>query len=198
MSKPLHQSQGHTYADYLGWDDDQRWELIDGEAVAMSPAPGLVHQAVSMALSIQVGSFLREKPCQVFAAPFDVRLAAGDDPDEALTTVVQPDLVVICDPSKLDRAGCRGAPDWIIEILSPSTAARDHLQKRELYERHGVRELWLVHPVDHLVWVYRLGDDGTYGAPALSPMAGTLEVAMLPDLTIDWDVVVEALPPRAE
>ena len=198
MPSPQPNHGGYTYADYLTWDDGQRWELINGEAILMSPAPELRHQGVSMALGSQIWNFLRDKPCQVFAAPLDVRLPGRGEGDKSAEDVVQPDLVVICDPTKLDRKGCRGAPEWIIEILSPSTAARDHLQKRELYERYGVRELWLVHPVDQLVWVYRLGDDGTYGAPALSPMAGTLGVAILLDLTIDWDVVVEALPPRAD
>lgn len=193
MSKPLQRSHGHTYADYLGWDDDRRWELIDGEAFAMSPAPGSVHQAVSMELSGQIWDFLRDKPCRVFTAPFDVRLARGVESDQGVTTVVQPDLAVICDPTKIDGAGCLGAPDWIVEILSPSTAAHDQLRKRQLYERHGVREYWLVHPIEHLVWVYRLEEDGRYGAQTLSAMEGTLDVAVLPGLAIDWQPVLEGL-----
>ena len=198
MSGPLQQRHGHTYADYLGWGDDQRFELIAGEALAMSPAPGLLHQAVSVALSAQIWSFLRDRPCRVFTAPFDVRLPQSDEADDQVRTVVQPDLSVICDVSKLDRAGCRGAPDWIVEILSPATAAHDQIRKRELYASHGVQEFWLVHPSDALVWVYRQEPEGNFGAPAISEMKGQLNVVTLPGLAIDWDVITASFPPLDE
>ena len=126
-----------TYSDYLNWDGDERWELIDGFAYAMSPAPTPVHQEISVNLSFQISAFLRGKPykpckpCKLFTAPFDVRLNAdGDD-----NTVLQPDLVVVCDPSKIDDKGCIGTPDLIIEIISPSTARRDRIVKLQQYRQ---------------------------------------------------------------
>ena len=114
-----------TYGDYLTWDDGERWELIDGVPYNMSPAPTVRHQAISRELSTEFALYLRGKPCQLFAAPFEVRLPEVDESDELVETVVQPDLSIICDKSKLDEAGCRGAPDLIVEILSPSTAHKD-------------------------------------------------------------------------
>jgi Uma2 family endonuclease len=131
-----------TYSDYLQWEGDERWELIDGEAYLMSPAPLEPHQKVSMVLSARLYHFLRGKTCQVYSAPFDVRL----DPTGADDTVVQPDIVVICDRSKIDRRGCFGVPDMAVEILSPSTTARDRVQKYNLYRRFGVREYWIIDP----------------------------------------------------
>jgi len=132
MTQPLYQSDRFTYADYCTWPEEERWELIDGKAYAMRPPrPAFIGTA-----------------CWVYVAPFDVRLPDRDEADEAVAAVVQPDIAVICDPVKLDDKGCRGAPDWIIAVLSPATVAKDQIQKRALYERHGVREYWLVHPVD--------------------------------------------------
>ena len=135
-------NQRYTYADYCTWDGDERWELIDGVPYAMSPAPTWRHQGVSSNLHGQLYSFLKGKPYKVFAAPFDVRLNADDYDD----TVVQPDLVIICDSSKLDGTGCIGAPDMVIEILSPSTSSRDKVLKFYRYQEAGVREYWIVDP----------------------------------------------------
>jgi len=142
----MYQSARFTYADYCTWPEEERWELIDGEAYAMAPAPARVHQDVVVAIAARIYGALGGTACRVYIAPFDVRLPDRDEADEVVTTVVQLDIAVICDPAKLDDKGCRGAPDWIIEVLSPATAAKDQIQKRALYERHGVREYWLVHP----------------------------------------------------
>jgi Uma2 family endonuclease len=142
----------YTYADYCTWGDDVRYELIDGVAYAMSPAPLRKHQKISMRLSHQLAGFLEGKPCEVYAAPFEVRLNADGEDD----TVVQPDLVVVCDRAKLSDAGCTGAPDMVIEILSQSTAARDRVQKFSLYLRTGVREYWIVDPDSKTVSAYLL------------------------------------------
>ncbi|MDD5392041.1 MAG: Uma2 family endonuclease [Thiothrix sp.] len=152
-----------TYADYCKWSEDERWELIDGVAYAMA-APSTTHQRVISELVRQIGNFLVGKPCEVFPAPFDVRLAATDATDDQTNNVVQPDISIICDKNKLDDKGCKGAPDWIIEVLSPSTASKDLIHKLRLYERHGVREYWVVHPVDRVVMMWTLCTDGRYGA----------------------------------
>lgn len=175
-----------TYADYCRWPADERWELIDGKAFAMCPAPTRIHQEFVVELTRQIANALAGKPCRVYAAPFDVRLPKADEPDDRVDTVVQPDLAVFCDRSRLDDRGARGAPDWVIEILSPSTAAKDQIRKRRLYERHGVREYWLIHPVDRVLTLYRLDDQGRYGAPEVLELTGGTEVGALPGVRIDW------------
>ena len=182
----------HTYADYCSWADDARYELIDGAAYAMGPAPLRVHQKVLMELGYQVRGALEGNPCEVYMAPFDVRLPKADEADDLVDTVVQPDLSVICDSQKLDRRGCRGAPDWVVEVLSRSTASHDQMLKRRVYERAGVKELWLVHPVDRIVTIYRL-DAGRYGAPDVFELKDSLPVGILPEIVIDWAKVTQGL-----
>lgn len=145
----------YTYADYLRWPDDERWELIDGEAYVTTPAPTPTHQTLEVELVRQLANFFLDKPCRVFAARFDVRLPRGDEADDAVDTVVQPDIAAVCDEAKIDRRGCRGAPDWVIEILSPSAAGHDQVRKLALYERHGVKELSSMHPDDRIVMAFR-------------------------------------------
>lgn len=131
----------YTYADYIKWDDDTRWELINGIPYKIS-APSRQHQEISIRLSSALFNFLKGKHCKVYSAPFDVRL----NPDTLDDTVVQPDIVVICDHSKLDDAGCKGVPDMVIEILSPSTSRYDRTTKFNRYREAGVREYWIVDP----------------------------------------------------
>ena len=146
----------YTYTDYLTWDDDQRWELIDGVPFLMS-APTVRHQEILGNLYLLFGNHLKGKPCKVFFAPFDVRLAKDTTDD----TVVQPDLVIICDKSIMMKTGCEAAPDMAIEILSPSTGVRDKAIKLELYQRTGVKEYWIVDPAEKLVHTHIL-EDGRY------------------------------------
>jgi Uma2 family endonuclease len=186
----------YTYADYCHWPDDERWELIEGVPYGMSPAPARAHQDVTGELFFQIRSQLESRTCKVYSAPFDVRLPRPGEADEQSDTVVQPDISVICDPDKLDERGCRGAPDWIIEVLSPKTAVKDQVQKRALYERHGVREYWLVHPVDRVLTVYRLEAEG-YGKPHIQETSGMTESAVIEGLNIDWDRIFPA-PPMAQ
>ena len=154
-----------TYADYLKWPGEERWEIIQGEAFDMSPAPGTTHQAVSMSLSNKIYNYLNEKSCKVFAAPFDVRLVEFNQQfDDEVETVVQPDISVICDESKIDERGCVGAPDIVIEILSPSTAYKDESKKLRLYEKHGVKEYWIVNPDAKYIMIYRYEGAG-YNKP---------------------------------
>jgi len=177
--------QRYTYADYTQWPDDERWELINGEAYAMT-APQRLHQDIVFELGAQIRNYLQGKPCKGYTAPFDVRLPRKNEADVKVETVVQPDLSVICDPAKLDRMGCRGAPDWIIEVLSPSTALKDMSTKRSLYELHGVQEYWLIHPEERWVLVYRLDAQGLYGKPGVFGMDESTATQLFPDLSIDW------------
>ena len=147
----------YTYADYARWDDEGRYELIDG-AVYMMASPSQAHQEVLVELCGQFRGILKDKPCKVFVAPFDVCLNGAGDEDD---TVVQPDILVVCDKSKLDGKRCNGAPDMVAEILSPSTSGRDRFIKFNKYLQAGVREYWIVDPTDKIVTVYIL-KDGEY------------------------------------
>lgn len=152
----LIRERSYTYEDLLGWDDGYRYELYDGIPVYMD-SPSDTHQAISMELSRQLANYLVGKKCRVFSAPFDVRLfeKPGDRPGD-VDTVVQPDLMVVCDPDKLDRHGIHGAPDLVVEITSPSTQRYDRLVKLNLYQRAGVREYWIVDPENRCVQVLTL------------------------------------------
>lgn len=193
MALPKTERAHHfTYADYRNWPADERWELIDGEAYAMAPAPTVSHQTVVGQLFRQIDAALDGAPCRALLAPVDVLLQAGEAADDA-TTVVQPDLLVVCDPSKIEEKYVRGAPDWIIEVLSPATARYDHITKRALYERAGVREYWLVHPVDRVLTRYVRSDAG-FGRPEITEMSGLCRPALFPELVIDWQRILERLP----
>lgn len=193
MGLALRKEKHYTYADYLTWPDDARYELIDGEAFLMSPAPLVEHQEVAGELFRQLANQLDGQPCRPYIAPVDVRLPRKDEADAAIDTVVQPDVLVVCDPHKIDRRGVRGAPDWVLEVLSPSTAAHDQIAKRRTYERAGVREYWLVHPGDRTLTVYVL-ENGQYGRPEIYELKDATPIGVLPGVSIAWDALVERLP----
>lgn len=178
-----------TYRDYAQWPDEERWELIEGVPYCFSPSPSREHQRILRELTLQIAAFLDDKPCEMFQAPLDVRLLEDGDIDGDETTVVQPDIIIVCDEDKLDERGCRGAPDFCAEILSPSTAYRDQTLKTDVYERHGVREFWTVHPAERLVTVRVLGDDGNFAAPVIHEARGRLPLAILPELAIDLEKI---------
>jgi Uma2 family endonuclease len=170
-----------TYGDYKSWPDEERWELIDGRAWAMSPAPTRNHQGLASKLFTDLSTFLSGKPCKAYFAPFDVLLPEGDESDDEVATVVQPDIVVFCDKTKLTKAGARGAPDLVVEILSPSTSKKDLNEKFRVYEKHGVREYWVVDPGNRAVQVWRIRVEGGYDSGELrdlvrddSPIASKL------------------------
>jgi Uma2 family endonuclease len=146
----------YTYADYLKWHFSERLELLRGKIFKMSPAPSRLHQQISINLSGTLFNYFKQNPCNLYAAPFDVRLVKQKTPDEKVITVVQPDLCVICDESLLDDKGCNGAPDLIIEILSPGNTKKEMGIKFDLYEENGVKEYWIVEPIDKTVFVYTL------------------------------------------
>ncbi|HLC16612.1 MAG TPA: Uma2 family endonuclease [Thermodesulfovibrionia bacterium] len=188
----LKQDSKYTYADYLAWDDEHKWEIIDGELYDMSPSPFDEHQAISWELSWQIQNYLKGRECIGRAAPFDVRFADGVADDNKIINVVQPDIVVICDRAKIDRRGCIGAPDFIIEITSPSTAYKDHTIKLALYELNKVKEYWIVDPLNKIVTVYLLGKDGKYAKPAIHDSKVKLKVTTLSELKIDLNAVFAA------
>jgi Uma2 family endonuclease len=146
----------YTYADYMTWDDDKRWELIDGVPYLMS-APNRRHQELLGNLYLQIGPFLKGKKCKVYFAPFDVRLNA----DTFDNIVVQPDLLIVCDESILNKAGCKGVPDMVVEILSPSTSRYDRIKKFNTYLKAGIREYWIIDPETKTLAVHILRD-GNY------------------------------------
>lgn len=190
MPLAIQKDQHYTYGDYRSWPESEQWELIDGVPYAMT-APQRIHQTVVTALGAQLYNHFRDQPCQPYVAPLDVRLPEADEDDADIKTTVQPDLLVVCDTDKLDDAGCRGAPDWIIEVLSPSTALKDMHHKRDLYERHGVREYWLVHPTERWVMIYLLNEQGSYGKGQLYSLEQPTISDLFPDLAIDWSFMPE-------
>jgi Uma2 family endonuclease len=186
MELPLDLKKHYTYADYLTWLDDKRRELVDGFIRVMSPAPKVQHQRINGNLFGELRNIIKKHrgKCEVFHAPFDVRLPKnGEKEDHLIDTVVQPDICIVCDPSKLDKRGCLGAPDFIAEIQSPSTAKYDLNEKFNLYEAVGVREYWVVFP-DEAVQVFLLQSDGKYDKGTLYE-AGKVPVYIFDGIEID-------------
>lgn len=144
----------YSYADYLLWQFQERVELIKGFILKMSPAPSVVHQRISNNVSYELNNYFKRKSCDVFVAPFDVRLSIPSDQKDS--TVVQPDLCIICDESKLDDRGCNGTPDLIVEIISPNNSKHDVHTKFNLYQEAGVKEYWIIEPNDKIILVYTL------------------------------------------
>lgn len=186
--------QRYTYGDYLQWPNEERWEILNGFPYAMSPAPSRKHQAMATELTRILANHIKENngPCKVYIAPFDVRLPQGDETDDKIDTVVQPDIVVVCDKSKLDDKGCKGAPDMVVEIASPSTVRRDMVDKLQLYEQHGVKEYWLVLAGEQAVSVYYLDEKNCYGKPEVYTADSPAPVRALEGLEINLAEVFAA------
>lgn len=183
----------HTYTEYLTWSDDEREELIDGIAyVKEPPAPSRFHQELAGELYHQARLALTGKPWRAYVAPFDVRLPKSGEADDLIDTVVQPDVLIVCDLDKLDGRGMRGAPDWIAEVLSPTSASHDQIVKVPIYERAGVLEVWLVHPTDRTLTIYRL-EGGRYGRPIILELKGQTAISAIPGASIDWDRLPDGL-----
>ena len=176
---PLHESKKAPLADWEALGEDIRAELIDGEIYYMS-GPSANHQAISSFLHLKIGNYLLGKTCRVFYAPFDVYL---QHEDEDTPNIVQPDLMVICDRNKITKKGCIGAPTWVIEIVSSGTSRRDYLTKLSLYADYGVKEYWIVNPMNETITVYRLVEELT---PAVYTFRDTIKVHTLADLSIDF------------
>ncbi|RWR06355.1 Uma2 family endonuclease [Siminovitchia fortis] len=178
------EKERYTYADYLKWDEGERLELIDGKVFNMTPALSKRHQQVLRELSTAFSIFLREKKCEVFFAPFDVRLMGENKKNEDINDVVQPDLSIVCDQEKLDDKGCNGAPDMIIEVLSPSSVKMDRWIKFRLYEKAGVKEYWLVDPMNDSIEVHLL-NNGIFEFHGVFTKEDTISVHIFPDLKLD-------------
>jgi Uma2 family endonuclease len=174
----------YSYFDYLRWHFKERVELIRGKVFKMSPAPNVNHQSILLNLGADFGFFFKQHSCRVFPAPFDVRLPIAKPGKDY--TVVQPDICVICDDSKLDKQGCKDAPDLVVEILSPGNSKHEMQTKFELYEEAGVKEYWIVEPEKKLVLVYSLKDGKYIGLrPFLE--GDTIDCVLFPQLKIAVD-----------
>ncbi|MEM7548155.1 MAG: Uma2 family endonuclease [Bacteroidota bacterium] len=180
----------YTYKDYLSWRFKERVELIKGRLFKMTPAPSSFHQSISIALSSQLWFHFKETECKVFEAPFDVRLDPAKE--DKIYTVVQPDLCIICDKDKIDERGCNGAPDLIVEIISPGNSSKEMREKFEIYEESGVREYWLINPLDKNVIVYSLNDENAFIAKKPFIESDQLRSEIFVDLTIDLSTLFKA------
>jgi Uma2 family endonuclease len=182
-------SKTYTYADYYSWRFEERLELIKGKIFKMSPAPGGNHQSISLNIAGALNYFLRNKSCKVYAAPYDVRLVRNEKSDKKVKTVVQPDVCVICDLSKVaDQRSCLGAPDIVVEILSPGNNAKELKIKYNLYEEFGVKEYWLVYPDERSLIRYILNDESKFTTEGRALTFGDkITTPILPgfELTID-------------
>jgi len=179
-------TKSYTYADYLTWDFQERLEILKGKIFKMSPAPSRIHQEVSLQLSLVFGNFFKKTPCNVYVAPFDVRLInyKKSTSDKEISTVFQPDICVICDKDKLDERGCLGAPDLIIEILSPGNSKKEMDIKFDLYEENSVKEYWIVEPFQKSILIYTMQNDKYIG---LKPIAeeGLVISPLFPELSFN-------------
>ncbi|UOF89119.1 Uma2 family endonuclease [Fodinisporobacter ferrooxydans] len=190
MSTPqYHSERTYSYQDYVNLSTEERFELIDGVPYNMSPSPSRRHQQILGQLATEFTFYLRGKTCEALIAPFDVRLFANGKTDDEIRDVVQPDLSVICNPDKLDDKGCKGSPDLIVEILSPSTGKLDRWIKYKLYERAGVREYWLVEPTNSTIEIFTLNEQGRYELHGVYGRGDTVPVGIFEDLAIDLKVI---------
>ncbi len=180
----------YSYANYLTWLFDDRVELIKGKVFKMS-GPARLHQQISIHISSMLFNFLLGKPCKVYNAPFDVRFYKESKADKDIYTVLQPDICVICDLTKLDDKGCIGAPDIVIEILSPGNNKMELLHKYGIYEEFGVKEYWVVGPVEKTLLKYTLDAKGKYQPSKLFTLSERVHSDLLPGFELDLDAVFE-------
>ena len=182
----------YTYADYFKWQFEERVELIKGKLFKMSPAPNSLHQRLSGELHGYLWTFLRGKKCRVYSAPFDVRLPRKSKEDKEIITVLQPDICVICDPGKLDDRGCIGAPDIVVEILSPGNNSKELKNKFDVYEESGVKEYWVVSPQDNTFILYTL-INGRYHSSRLMAAGDVFHSSVLEGFSLDLQELFEGL-----
>jgi Uma2 family endonuclease len=184
------QQARYTVADYLNWPDDERWELIAGEVYNMSPAPTVKHQSIVGDFYNQLKQQLKGKSCVPYVAPLDVVLSDND--------VVQPDVLVVCDPAKITEENIQGAPDLVVEVLSPGTALKDMREKKALYERSGVREYVVIDPLEEYVQRFCLQNDGHYGSGDVFGPCEVFPLCSLPEIEIQLWEIFDMNPPETE
>lgn len=177
-------SLSYTYEDYLAWTTEERFELIKGRVFRMGAAPSVSHHNISVHLGIRLYNFLNGKSCQVFFAPFDVRLARTSLKNKEVTTVVQPDLCVVCDPAKIDEKGCMGAPDIVVEVISPGNSKKKLRNKFEVYQESGVQEYWIIFPGERIVTVHTLSNEKIYTTPEYFTEEDILTTPVLPGFEV--------------
>ncbi len=182
----------YSYADYFKWTFPERVELLDGKIHVMSPSPGTAHQILVKKICVSLYNFLGNKPCEVFIAPFDVRLPRKSADDKEIFTVLQPDLCIVCDPSKIDARGCLGSPDLVVEILSPGNNAKELKNKFNIYEEAGVKEYWIVSPQDHTFTVNILAD-GKYITSRPKVEGDYITSTLLPGFSLDLAKLFEGI-----
>ena len=182
--------QPYTYADYLSWPEDVRAEIIEG-TLYMKAASSRIHQKLLSELHRQVANYLVGKDCEVYPAPFSVILDLDDEDnkEEDSKNVVEPDISIICDKSLLDDSGCKGTPDMIIEIISPSAGRKDKLEKFNKYEQAGLKEYWIVEPQEKMVSIFTLQDNMRFGRPNLHSSEDKVKVSIFDDLLIELNKV---------
>ncbi|MCG8332862.1 MAG: Uma2 family endonuclease [Chitinophagales bacterium] len=184
----------YTYADYLTWRLKERVELIKGKIFKMSPAPNVRHQKISKILERAIDQYLEGKKCEMYHAPFDVKLSIPSQGSNVVNTVVQPDIFVICDLFKLDEQAYNGAPEIIIEILSPGNSKKEMQDKFKLYEQAGVLEYWLVDPIREFVIVYHLNEDGVYSGSQLYLANQYIPSKVLEGFSLDASQILNEQP----
>ncbi len=176
----------YSYADYLSWKIEQALELIKGKIFKMA-APNTMHQDIALAITLLLGNHFKSHPCKLYIAPFDVRLFDKKKPlkaDKDVFTVIQPDLCIICDLQKIDKNGCLGAPDLMIEILSPGNSKREMKIKKDLYAEAGVREYWIVDPTSETVTRFNLETEDNYGRPLIFVSDEVMPSIIFPDFNL--------------
>ncbi|TCD25095.1 Uma2 family endonuclease [Pedobacter psychrodurus] len=184
-------SATHSYADYLRFAFDERLEIIKGHLFKMSPAPSRIHQGVLTNIFGPIYNILKGKQCHVYTAPFDVRLAKKTQDDKEVFTVVQPDIVVVCDQTKLDKRGCIGAPDIVVEILSPGNNKKELINKYEVYEEAGVKEYWIVSPSEKTFFRYILDDKGKFQPTKLLTLGEVVSTSIMPGFLLILEEVFQ-------
>jgi len=192
LEEPFTAYGRYSYADYLTWEMDEMVELIRGKVFRQAAAPKMKHQKISFAIAGKLYDYLKGKKCQGFSAPFDVRLPSRSTKNEEIYTVVQPDICVVCDPEKLDEAGCLGAPDMVVEILSPGNNKKELQYKYEVYEESGVKEYWIIHPEEQTLLIYSLAD-GKYSASKLFTSGDVVASGCVKGFQLDLEEVFKNL-----
>ena len=181
----------YSYSDYLKWEFDERLELIRGKVFRMSPGPNTFHQQVSGVVYNTLYNYLKNKPCRVFVAPFDIRFPRRSNDDQEIMTVLQPDICVICDPAKVDERGGIGAPDIVIEILSPGNNKKELKNKYDVYEEAGVLEYWILHPVERTFLRYTLDENRKFRVSDFLTLGDEVTIPILPGFSLSLDEVFE-------